>query len=133
MEFAGINYLAIVAAAIAGFMVGGVWYTVLGNAWAAALGKTKGDFKPEAKPFIIGIICLLIMAYVLSGLIGHLGEVTLARGMISGLFVWGGFVMTSLVMNHGFQKAKLSLTLIDGGHWLVVLVVMGAIIGYLGV
>lgn len=133
MEFAGINYVAIVVAAAAGFMAGGVWYGVLGNAWAQAQGKTKEDFKPEPKPFIIAIISQLIMAYVLSGLIGHLGDVTISRGIISGLFVWAGFVATSLATNHAFQHAKLTLTLIDGGHWLVVLLIMGGVIGAFGV
>ena len=133
MEFAGINYLAIVIAAAAGFITGGVWYGVLGNAWAQAQGKTKDDFKPEPKPFIIAIISQLIMAYVLSGLIGHLGDVTLFRGVVSGLFVWAGFIATTLATNHGFQHAKLSLTLIDGGHWLAVLLIMGGIIGAFGV
>jgi len=133
MEFAGINYLAIVVAAVAGFMVGGVWYNVFGNAWAHALGKTKEDFKPHPKPFIIAIISQLIMAFVLSGVIGHVGEPTLFRGVISGLMIWAGFVATSLATNHAFQQTKLSLTLIDSGHWLVVLLVMGAIIGAFGV
>jgi len=133
MEFAGINYLAIVVAAAAGFMVGGVWYQVLGNAWAQAQGKTRDDFKPQPKPFIIAIISQLVMAFVLSGVIGHVGDVTIYRGVISGLFIWAGFVATSLATNHGFQGAKASLTLIDGGHWLAVLLVMGAIIGAFGV
>jgi len=133
MEFAGINYLAIVVAAAAGFVLGGVWYGVLGSAWAVAQGKTKEDFKPHPKPFIITIISLLIMALVLSGVIGHVGEPTLSRGVISGLLIWAGFVATSLATNHAFQQARLSLTLIDGGHWLAVLLVMGAIIGAFGV
>jgi len=133
MEFAGTNYLAVVVAAAAGFITGGFWYGVLGNAWAQAQGKTKDDFKPSPKPFIIAIISQLVMAYVLSGLIGHLGDVTLTRGIISSLFVWAGFVITTLATNHAFQHAKPSLTLIDGGHWLAVLLVMGAVIGAFGV
>ncbi len=133
MEFAGLNYLAVIIAAAAGFAVGGAWYGFLGNAWASAMGKSKEDFKPSPKPFIIAIVSLLIMSYVLSGTIGHLGEVTFSNGIISGLFVWGGFVATTMAVNHGFQNANLKLTLIDGGHWLVVLLVMGAIIGAFGV
>ncbi len=133
MEFAGINYLAIAIAGVAGFMVGGVWYTVLGSAWAQAQGKTKDDFKPQPKLFVIAIISQLVMAFVLSGVIGHVGDVTIYRGVISGLFIWAGFVATSLATNHAFQGARFSLTLIDGGHWLIVLLVMGAIIGAFGV
>jgi hypothetical protein len=36
-----------------------------------------------------------------------------------------------MTVNHAFQGAKRSLTLIDGGHWLGVLVLQGAVLGYL--
>ena len=85
-----VNYLAVFTAAALGFISGGIWYGVLGNAWAKALGKEKNDFKPEPKPFIIGFICQLIMAYILAGLIGHLGFETIWEDIICALFVWAG-------------------------------------------
>ena len=76
-----------------------------------------------------------MMAWVLAGIIGHLGtdQVTAMNGLISATFVWFGFVLTSLTVNHRFQGATTSLTLIDGGHWLGVLLVQGLVIGLLGV
>ena len=133
MEFAGMNYVAIFVAAVAGFAMGFVWYGTFGNAWMRALGKTKEELKPRAQPFIVSIIALLVMAYVLAGLIGHLGEPTVMRGIISGAFVWAGFVFTSMAVAYAFQGARWSLILIDSGHWLLVLLVMGAVIGWLGV
>ena len=47
MAFAGINYWAILIAAVAGWIVGGIWYGVLGKPWLAALGKTKAEIKPQ--------------------------------------------------------------------------------------
>ena len=75
------------------------------------------------------------MAWVLAGVVGHLGtgQVTVANGLISGAFVWFGFIVTSMLVNHGFQGAKASLTLIDSGHWLGVLLVQGLVIGLFGV
>lgn len=149
MVFAGINYFAIVLAAVASFLFGGVWYNVLAKSWMAAAKLTPEDMyrqKGEAQrpsseieaspvPFIIAFVAQLVMAWVLAGLIGHLGpgQVTLKGGLISALFVWGGFVMTTLATNHAFQGAKRMLTLIDGGHWLGVLLIQGAVIGLIGV
>ncbi len=73
------------------------------------------------------------MALMLAGLMGHLGYVTIKGGVISGFFVWVGFVITTMGVNHAFGGAKPMLTLIDGGHWLAVLLVMGAVIGAFGV
>lgn len=137
MAFAGANYLAVVVAALAGFGVGAIWYTVLGKAWLDALGKTEDDINgtgaPRAMPFVIALVADFVMAIMLSGLMGHLGNVTVRGGLISGFFIWIGFVITTMGVNHAFSGASTKLTAIDGGHWLAVLLVMGAIIGAFGV
>jgi hypothetical protein len=46
--------------------------------------------------------------------------------------MWLGFVATTLAVNNAFRGATGSLTLIDGGHWLGVLLLQGAVIGWLG-
>ena len=40
-------------------------------------------------------------------------------------------VMTTQIVNHRFQGLSWNLTLIDGGHWLGVLLVQGIVIGWL--
>lgn len=138
MQFAGLNLFAIVVAAIVSFMFGWLWYGVLfPKAWMEAVGKTEAEIKGAMSPapFAISFVALLIMSWVLAGVIGHLGpgEVTFKNGIISAAFIWLGFVATTLTVNHAFQGAKRSLTLLDGGHWLGVLLLQGAIIGLLGV
>ena len=140
MRFAGIDYWAIFIAAIAGYAVGAIWYWALAKPWTAAHGfpenmmSAKGE-KPSPVPFVLAFVADLVMAWVLAGLIGHLGigQVTLKNGVISGAFVWLGFVLTTLAVNNSFAKRKPILIAIDGGHWLAVLLVMGAVIGVMGV
>jgi hypothetical protein len=38
-----------------------------------------------------------------------------------------------MVVNNGFARRDWRLLWIDGGHWLLVLVLMGAVIGAMGV
>jgi hypothetical protein len=131
------NYWAIVAAAAASFVFGGIWYSVLAKQWMAAVGKSEAEIRQTGMiaPMVVTVVCQLAMAWVLAGVIGHLGagQVTLRNGLISGAFCWFGFVLTSLVVNHAFQGSKRMLTLIDGGHWLGVLLIQGAVIGVMGV
>lgn len=138
MTFGGINYLAVIAAAVVGFMFGGAWYGALSRSWMDAVGKSEAELKSGASLpalFATTFVALLVMAWVLAGMIGHLGpgRVTLVNGIISGAFAWLGFVATTLVVNHGYQRARRSLTVIDGGHWLGVLLLQGAVIGWIGV
>ena len=88
-----------------------------------------------AVPFIISAVALLVMAWVLAGTLGHLGpgQVTLKNGIISALFLWLGFVVTTVFVNNAYPGRKYSLSVIDSIHWLGVLVIQGAIIGGMGV
>ena len=128
-----VNYLAVVVAAVAGFLVGWGWYAAFGKVWMAALGKTKEDCKPSPVPFVIAGVACLLMAWMLAGLMGHLADVTVKGGVIAAFFVWTGFVLTTVGVNQAFQGLRPVVTAIDAGHWLVVLIVMGAIIGAFGV
>jgi hypothetical protein len=137
MAFAGINHLAVLIAAVAGFAFGAVYYMGLSKQWRAAIGMAKDALAANRSPvpFVVSIVALLIMAWVLAGGIGHLGpgQVTLKNGVISALFMWLGFVITTLAVNYSFGQRRPLLTVIDGLHWLGVLVIQGAIIGAMGV
>jgi hypothetical protein len=137
MTFAGMNYLAVVVAAAAGFAAGFGWYAMLGERWSAALGKSRQELMPEGKPpyaaMVISVIALLVMAWALAGIMGHVGSYGVWPGVVNGFFLWLGFIATVLAVNHRYQRAPWSLTLIDAGHWLLVLVLQGAVIGWFGV
>ncbi len=142
MQFAGMNHLAILVAAVAAWIFGAVYYGVLANAWVAALGRTMADFKAEqakassigaVAPYILSFFAELLMAWVLAGVLGHLGAVTVKNGVISALFIWVGFVLTTVATNNAYTRRKPMLTVIDTGHWLGVLVIIGAVIGAMGI
>ncbi len=140
MAFAGINYIAVLAAAIAGFLTGAVYYTVLAKQWMAAAGLAEADIKgaggkQNPTPFIVAAIAQLVMALMLAGMIGHLGDatVTVRNGVISACFIWLGFVVSTQAVNYSFQMKKPMLIVIDGAHWLAVLLVQGIVIGLIGI
>jgi hypothetical protein len=126
MTFAGPNYLAILAATVAAWIFGAVYYTALSKPWLAAAGITMAEMKrrqaggagklTSIAPFILSFIAEIVMAWVLAGVLGHLGpgQVTIRNGLISALFLWP------------------MLTVIDAGHWLGVMLIMGAIVGGFG-
>jgi hypothetical protein len=142
MNFAGINYLAVIIAAVAGFGVGALWYSVLFvKPWMEAMGMTEADIQarrasgeaPSLAPLLGGsLVGNLVMAFILSALLHSLAAATIGGGIATGFLVWLGFVITVMGVNNSFGGRKLMVTVIDGAHWLVVLVVMGAIIGAFG-
>ena len=134
MAFAGISYLAVLAAAAAGFVFGAVYYTVLGAPWMAAARLNPDDIdRKNPVPYIAAAIAQLLLAYFLAGILGHLGDITLRGALITAVFVWLGFILTTMAVNHRFQGARPMLTVIDSGHWLGVLIVMGVVLSVIGV
>lgn len=137
MAFAGTNYLAVVIAAAVSYCFGALYYTALSRPWLDAIGQSEDDLKARSSlvPYVLAFISLVVMATVLAGVLGHLGlgHVTLRNGLISALFVWAGFVATVIAVNYSFSGAKLMHGVIDAGHWLGVLLIQGAIIGWMGV
>jgi len=133
MTFSGINYLAILVAAVAAFAWGAAYYMSLSRHWLAAVGRSAPNRSPA--PFILSFVALVVMGWVLAGMLGHLGpgQVTVTNGIVSALFVWLGFVATTVTVNNAFAGRKYSLSLIDAIHWLGALVVEGALIGAFGV
>ncbi len=139
---ANINYLSILLSAVVAWFFGAAYYGTLAKPWVAALGKTMEEFKQEqaAKvgriggmvPFVLSFFAELVMAWVLYGIMVHLKLFTLRAGMISGAFIWFGFVLTTMAVNNAYTWRKPMLTVIDAAHWLGVLLIMGAIIGGMG-
>jgi hypothetical protein len=137
MDFAGVNYLAVFVAAIAGFAIGALWYSFLfARMWMEAIGITEAEIRERRSPmpFVVAIIAYVIMAWVLAVLIGSVfaDAVTIGDGILAGALAWLGFVVTTTAVNYSFAGRKPSLTAIDGGHWLVVLLVQGAIVAAFG-
>jgi Protein of unknown function (DUF1761) len=139
MTFAGVNHWAILVAAVVGWIAGAAWYMSLGKYWMAALGMTEGQMaecrsRPYAwVPFVLAFVANVLMAWALAGILGHFGEVNIKDGVITGALCWLGFVLTTMTVNNSFAMRSHRLTAIDSGHYLVVLVLMGSIIGAMGV
>jgi hypothetical protein len=141
MTFAGISYIAVIAAAVVAWISSAAWYMSLGRVYQAALGKTPEQCKAEMQkpgaflPFVYAFIGNLVIAWMLAGVLGHLGagEVTLKNGVIAGAFIWFGFILTTMAVNFVFSGRDKRLLAIDLGNWLLVMVVMGAVIGWIGV
>ena len=139
-HFVDVNWLAVLLAAVGSMILGMGWYTGLGKQWMNALGKTREELMPDGKPspmpFIIAVVCQLIMAYFLllltrTILDSSATDIQIWDAVMVGAHMWFGFILTSMVLNHAYQGQKMSLTIIDGGYLLGVVLVQGVILALL--
>lgn len=127
-----INYLAVLAAAVSAFVIGGLWYSPLlfNKAWMAANGFSEADAQKgnPAKIFGWSFVLTLVMAINLAAFLAG-PDTTLAWGTAAGALTGLGWVAPGIGVVALFERRPLSYILVNGGYWSVALTVMGAILG----
>ena len=106
----------------------------MANQWLAAQGKTKEQINAaDWTPYAWSVAVQLVMAYFIALLTPAIfGSTSVVNGLLCGAHMWLGFVITAMILNHRYQQAKWSLTVIDGGYLLGVLLLQGVVIGLFG-
>ncbi len=141
MDFGNVNYFAVGLAGAASFVFGAGWYGAFGKLWMRAASLTETDIRsedgkarPAALPFVVAILSQFTMAYMLAVLISSISgdQITVMDSLQIAIFVWLGFVVTTMLVNYSFQSKPLMLSVVDGGHWLGALAVQASIIGWIG-
>ncbi len=113
--------IAVIVAAICGWILGAVWYGVLSKPWMEASGiRCDENGKPEGGQspamFVVSFLLILIVA----GMMRHVFELsainTLGKGLISGLGIGLFFITPWIALNNMYGMRPLKLTLIDAGY-----------------
>lgn len=118
---------AVLFAFIAGLITGWIWYAVAGRIWKSSVVTAEKIYSPRRQ--IFSAIAQIVMTIMLAMSMHRLGETTVVGGVHTAFTLWLGFVITTMLVNYANLGQRLTLTLIDGVHWLLVLVVMGIVIG----
>lgn len=124
-----LNWLAVIAAAVSAFALGGLWYGPLFfNAWRRESGiaadSTSGH---PARIFAIAFVCSLLSALIFAVFLGPTASAAdgLGAGFAVGLF----FVAMSYGINYAFAQRSLKLWMIDSGYHIVQFSLYGLILG----
>ena len=126
-----LNVLAILGAALVTFVVGGLWYSpaLFHRPWMRANRFAEADLAGGNMAMIFGLafVFAIGMAFNLAMFL-NAPDTTLAWGATA-----GGLASIWVVLGIGtvalFERRPAAYTLINGGYWVVSLVLMGAIIG----
>ena len=125
-----VNWLAVIAAALSSFVLGGVWYSVLlAKAWRSAAGVSEAEAAGGNKAVIFGgaFILALIASGVFALFLGPNPSLTLGVG--AGFAAGLCWVTTSFGINYLFERKNLRLFLINGGYHTLQFTLIGTILG----
>ena len=129
------SLLAIATATVVGVVIGISYYSLLGDRWQLAVSMTHEASRACRSPStcLIAGLCYMLLAFALYGVSWHAsgGQVTLRSTLIAAALAWLGFIASTMTANHRFHGRPWNLTLINAGHWLLVVFAQGTVIGHL--
>jgi hypothetical protein len=125
-----VNWLAVLAAALSAFLLGGLWYSpaMFMKAWQRGAGLTDEQLKGGNAAKIYGgaFVLSLVAAATFAMFLGKLPVgVATAYGFCAGL-TW---VAASFGINYLFERRPLSLLLVNGGYHTLQFTLYGLILG----
>lgn len=138
MELLAVNYLAVLAAAVSAFVLGGLWYSpiLFAKKWMAYTGHGDcdgADAKAKGNAGLIfgGAFLLSLVAAYLFALIVPL-DADWQSGAIAGAVTGLGFAATSFGISYLFEQRPLGLWLINGGYHVLQFTLYGTVLGLMG-
>lgn len=131
MEFGWMDGLAVVAAAVSSFLVGGLWYGPLfGRVWMRASGITEEKAAQANMGRVMGLSLLLqlIAAGVLLMFIGP--EASPGFAVAAAASVGACWVAPALGVVYLFEQRPLAHWGVNAGYNVVAFTLMGVILGF---
>lgn len=131
-----VNWLAVILATASSMVVGSVWYAkpVFGRTWMKLVGKSDKDLGQGAGQAIgLTVVVSFVTAYVLAHVayLSHnfFGNSFLQDSLTTAFWLWLGLTAARFITHDVFERRPAKLTLLNIGHELVTLLVMGLVIG----
>ena len=131
-----LNYWAVTVAAVATFMLGGVWYTALfGKLWQRLHGyseeriKAMQQARPPAIFFSVMLVSYFVLALVVAAACSLANVQSAMGGAALGLLLWLGLCAAIGATEHVASDRPIGIYLIDRSYQLLSLVMIGIIVG----
>lgn len=128
-------YLELLIAAVAAFLLGFAWYTVLfGKAWQAETGISDDQAKAGvAMTHGLAFVMMAVLAYGINYVINfhEVAEQTFTHGAFHGMLSAVIYGLPAVAINYLYQKKSLKLFLIDGGYLVSFMALMGGVLAAL--
>ena len=128
----GINYWAVIVAALSSFIVGWMWYGPLfGKVWMRLHNFSKEDVVEGSMSMpvtmVINYIATALAALALAMFLG--AEANAGFGIFAGLMIALFWIGTSRLNDVLYERKPWGLFIINVGYYIVIYVIMGALIG----
>ena len=129
--FGDLNWLAVLVAGLAYFVIGALWYTdaLMGRQYRSALGLDP-DIKgtPEVTPMVVNFVGWIVSAVALALVSVADGADSFADGLVLGLVVAVGLIITQMLVTTGYEGRGNALFKVNAPYVTIGFAVMGVIL-----
>lgn len=126
------NPWAILVGGIVLWVLGAAWYSpvLFAKSWMAILGiqKTEGRRPGMLLAMTSSLLCDLVMTFILAHLIMWADANTFGWGAFIGVLAWIGFIAAPTLPQGMYEGRPFKLFAINGGYWLLGLVIVGGML-----
>lgn len=113
------QFLIVIAAGLASYLFGAIWYMSLAGRWMKAAGiKADESGRPPNSgpaPYLVAFVCSVLVAGMMRHVFSLGGIDTLGSGLVAGLGIGLFLVAPWIATNYVFADRNRSLIWIDGG------------------
>ena len=134
MNIFDVNWIAVIVGALAGFMVGGIWYgPIMGKKWMGAVGLSEEQIRQGNMGLIYGgaFAFSLLASWTMAHTFATYDDLSVAVKILTALGVAVGFIIPAIGTNYLFSQKSKALFFIDAGYWILFYIAMGAVHAYL--
>ena len=133
MNPSDVNWLAVFVAALAGYILGAVWYNpkVFGNAWMKGLNLNEEELKKGsvAKVMTLSFVAYLVAAANLAFFLGK--DPSLAFSTMAGFLTGFGWVAMFLAIFYLFENRTMKIYLINAGYAVITMTLIVFVFGFM--
>lgn len=128
-----LDFLAVIAAAAAAFVVSSAYYGAFGKQLAALspayADAASGATRPPAWKMLVEVARSLVVASVLAGLAAELDITNWVEAVALGFALWIGFPVVLWTGAITWEKVPWKLAVIHAADWLVKVLLIAVIVG----
>jgi hypothetical protein len=115
------QHIGILAAALAAYGFGAVWYMLLAPHWVKAAGVAVDESgqpinKGDPRPYLVAFASCLFVAAMMRFVFMKIGVDGPSEGLLGGLAIGLFLAVPWLATCYAFAGRQIKLTLIDGGY-----------------
>lgn len=126
MPGVGINWWALLMAALVNIAIGAVWFSP--RLFGARKAQVKAAQPRGVLTYTAIMVASLIQTWIFVHFVRYAGSITFWEGVVTGFWLWLGLVVITGLIYHLFENRNRKLWRIYAGYFLLTMLINGGLL-----